>query len=502
MLDLDRVNNMKTIEKIKRIPTPPKRLKVAAYARVSMDSVNLMNSLDEQKSYYNKLIMENPHWIFAGIYSDDGISGTGIEKRPGFRRMLEDCESGKIDLILTKSIQRFARNTVDLLRTIRHLRDIGVEIRFDRENISSFSQEGELMLTILASFAQEESQSISDNVRWAIHKKHQEGQPHCHFRIYGYKWENDSLVPVPEEARVVSLIFDSYLEGMTMAGIARMLNRLGFPTRSKAFWDDASIRRILTNITYTGNLLLQKQYQSNTFPRKRINNKGRKPMILVENDHEGIVEKKKWEEVQVEKNRRLACGTTWHSTTFTAKIVCGECGTHYHRKLRHGTSVPYWFWTCQGKETKHLCSNVDFKEEILKAACAYVMGTETFHESLFEKTIKEITVNGPDSLTFTFLNGKEKTIKWKLSGRRRHLDRTPVPVVCGTCGSLYRRKKRRHPDGSETIDWVCSGRCGNTGISSKDITEYEPLQIYEIRVLAGAIDLHYRDGHIERKILL
>ena len=130
------------------------------------------------------------------------------------------------------------------------------------------------------------------------------------------------------------------------------------------------------------------------------------------------------------------------------------------------------------------------------------MGTETFHESLFEKTIKEITVNGPDSLTFTFLNGKEKTIKWKLSGRRRHLDRTPVPVVCGTCGSLYRRKKRRHPDGSETIDWVCSGRCGNTGISSKDITEYEPLQIYEIRVLAGAIDLHYRDGHIERKILL
>ena len=500
MLDLDGVNNMKTIEKIKRTPTPPKRLKVAAYARVSMDSVNLMNSLDEQKNYYSKLIKENPHWIFAGIFSDDGISGTGIEKRSGFKKMLEDCEAGKIDLILTKSIQRFARNTVDLLRTVRHLKDIGVEIRFDRENISSFSQEGELMLTILASFAQEESQSISDNVRWAIHKKFQEGQPQCHFRIYGYRWVNDSLVPVPEEARVVSLIFDSYLDGMTMADIARLLNRLGVPTRSGLFWDDDSIRRILKNITYSGNLLLQKQYQSTTFPRKRINNKGRKPMILVENNHEGIVENKTWEKVQEEIKRRLSRGTSWHPTTFTAKIVCGECGSHYHRKLKHGSSVPYWFWTCQGKE-KHLCSSVDFKEEIIKAACAYVMKTETFNESQFEKTVKEIRVNGPDSLTFTFLNEEEKTIKWKLSGRRRRLDRTPVTIVCGACGSLYRRKKRRLPDGSEVIDWVCSGRCGNTGISSKDIAEYETLWIDEIWVLSDAIYLHYRDGHTERKML-
>ncbi len=492
---------MKNIQKIKRTPIPQKRLKVAAYARVSMDSENLMNSLDEQKSYYSNLIKDNPQWIFVDIYSDDGISGTGIEKRPGFRKMLENCDAGKIDLILTKSIQRFARNTVDLLRTVRHLKDIGVEIRFDRENISSFSQEGELMLTILASFAQEESQSISDNVRWAIHKKFQEGQPQCHFRIYGYRWENDSLVPVQEEARVISLIFDSYLDGMTMADIARLLNRLGVPTRSAGSWDDASIRRILTNITYSGNLILQKQYRSNTFPRKTINNNGGKPMILVEDTHEGIVRKKTWEEVQIEKARRLTLGTAWHPTTFTAKIVCGECGSHYHRKLRHGSSVPYWFWTCRGKETKHLCSSVDFKEEILKAACAYVMNTETFKESLFEKTIKEIKVNDPDSLTFTFLNGEEKNIKWKLSGRRRRLDRTPITIVCSACGSLYRRKKHRLPDGSETTSWVCSGRCGNTGISSNDIAGYETKQIDEIWILTEAIDLHYRDGHTERRKL-
>ena len=168
-----------------KIPTIKTKKKVAAYARISMESERMNHSLSAQISYYNSLIQKNPEWEFAGVYADDGISGTGIAKRTEFQRMVADCEAGKIDIILTKSIQRFARNTVDLLETVRHLKDIGVEVRFEKENISSMSGDGELMLSILASFAQEESRSISENVKWGTRKRFEQGIPNGQFQIYG-----------------------------------------------------------------------------------------------------------------------------------------------------------------------------------------------------------------------------------------------------------------------------------------------------------------------------
>ena len=177
---------MRKITKLEQsVPEITAKKKVAAYARISMESERMNHSLSAQISYYNGLIQKTPEWEFAGVYADDGISGTGIAKRSEFQRMVADCEAGKIDIVLTKSIQRFARNTVDLLETVRHLKDIGVEVRFEKENISSMSGDGELMLSILASFAQEESRSISENVKWGTRKRFEQGIPNGQFQIYG-----------------------------------------------------------------------------------------------------------------------------------------------------------------------------------------------------------------------------------------------------------------------------------------------------------------------------
>ena len=169
------------------VPTIKTKKKVAAYARISMESERMNHSLSAQISYYSSLIQKNPDWQYAGVFADDGISGTGIAKRNEFKRMIEAADNGEIDIILTKSIQRFAMNTVDLLETVRHLKDIGVEVRFEKEHINSMSGDGELMLTILASFAQEESCSLSENCKWGIRKRFEKGIPNGHFRVYGYR---------------------------------------------------------------------------------------------------------------------------------------------------------------------------------------------------------------------------------------------------------------------------------------------------------------------------
>ena len=221
--------NLRKIEAA--VPAIREKKKVAAYARVSMQSERMLHSLSAQVSYYSGLIQKNPDWEYAGVYADDFISGTNTVKRDEFKRMLADCEAGKIDIILTKSISRFARNTVDLLETVRRLKDLGVEVRFEKERIRSMDGDGELMLTILASFAQEESRSISDNVKWGIRKRMQNGIPNGHFRIYGYRWEGDELVIVPEEAEIVKRIFQNFLDGKSRLETERELAAEGIDYR-------------------------------------------------------------------------------------------------------------------------------------------------------------------------------------------------------------------------------------------------------------------------------
>lgn len=295
---------MREVSKIQpAAPLSHRKKRVAAYARVSMQSQRLTNSLSAQMSYYSEYIQKNPEWIYAGVYADKGITGTLKEKRGEFKRMLEDCEKGKIDIILVKSISRFARNTVDLLNTVRRLKELGVEVRFEKENINSLSGDGELMLSILASFAQEESRSISENVKWSTHKRFKQGIPNGRVRVFGYSWEGSDLIIVPEEAVIVKRIFRSFLDGKSVRRIAEALNEEGITTRAGCKWSDFAVRTILTNITYTGNMLLQKTFISDPISKKRKRNNGELPQYFVENSHEPIIEKETFDYVQTE----MAC---------------------------------------------------------------------------------------------------------------------------------------------------------------------------------------------------
>ncbi|MBQ2726233.1 MAG: recombinase family protein, partial [Clostridia bacterium] len=234
---------MRKIEKIEqKKPQIPTEKRVAAYARVSMESERLQHSLSVQISYYSDLIQKHPGWKYAGVYADDGITGTKLNAREEFNRMIADCEAGKIDIILTKSISRFARNTVDLLNTVRHLKDLGISVQFEKEHIDSLTEDGELMLTLLASFAQEEVRSLSDNVKWATRKRFEQGIPNGRFTVYGYRWEGDQLVIVPEEAAVVKRIYQDFLDGKSRLETERELAAEGITTRKGCRFVDSNLK--------------------------------------------------------------------------------------------------------------------------------------------------------------------------------------------------------------------------------------------------------------------
>ncbi len=263
-----------------KIPQLPARKKVAAYARVSMETERLHHSLAAQVSYYSALIQKNPEWEYAGVYADEGITGTAASRRPEFMRMLADCDAGKIDIILTKSISRFARNTVDLLGTVRHLKDLGIEVRFEKEHINSLSGDGEVMLTLLASFAQEETRSISENEKWSVKKRFEQGIPTARPRILGYRWEDDTMVVIPEEAEIVKRIYQNFLEGKSRLETERELAAEGVVSVNGKRMCDSQLKNILTNISYTGNLLLQKEYVGDPISKKRKKNHGELPQYF------------------------------------------------------------------------------------------------------------------------------------------------------------------------------------------------------------------------------
>lgn len=401
---------MREISKI--IPTMPticRKKRVAAYARVSMDSERLMHSLSSQISYYSEFIQKNPEWIYAGVYADEGITGTLTEKRDEFKRLIADCDAGKIDIILVKSISRFARNTVDLLETVRHLKSLGIEVRFEKENINSLSKDGELMLSILASFAQEESRSISENVKWGTRKRFEQGIPNGRVRVFGYKWQEDTLVIVPEEAEVVKRIYEEFLNGKSARKIAKGLNAEGITTRLDCLWHDTTIRGILTNVTYTGNILLQKTFVEDPITKKRKKNKGELTQYFAENTHEPIIDMTIFEKVGAE----LLIRSKQRHTVFAEKIICSDCGAYYIRNSV-GTGEYYKVWTCKTKRKmgKETCGAKDIREDKIKELSAEVLGLQEFDEDVILEKIENILVEGKDILHFNFTDGTTVTKRW------------------------------------------------------------------------------------------
>ena len=288
---LEGSDKMAKISRIEpKIPALKKRQKVAAYARVSMETDRLAHSLSAQVSYYNDLIQANPEWEFAGVYADFGISGTGTAKRGEFKRLIADCEAGKINIVLTKSISRFARNTVDLLSTVRHLKEIGVEVRFEKENIHSFSGDGELMLSILASFAQEEVRSLSENSKWGIRKTYQNGTDGVrNKKVLGYRYDGEKYVVKEDEAEVVKFIFEQTAAGVAASDILAELKKRGAKSWRGYDFTYSHLNTILKNEIYIGDRRLQKCYVADPIKHNKVKNRGEVPQYYVEGNHEAII---------------------------------------------------------------------------------------------------------------------------------------------------------------------------------------------------------------------
>ena len=391
-------------------PILPPRKKVAAYARVSKDTEQLMHSLSAQVSYYSNLIQRTPGWEYAGVYVDAGITGTSVTARPEFQRMVADCEEGKINIVLTKSISRFARNTVDLLSTVRHLKELGVEVRFEKENISSLSGDGEVMLSILASFAQEESVSLSNNIKWTFQKKFRNGEVHSHQKMLGYRWEGDERLVVPEEAEIVRFVFSEYLAGKSYIAIARELDEKGVKSVHGAeHFPYASVKLILKTEEYTGCLVMQKEH--NISPKRQRLNRGELPKFKVDDHHEAIIDRETFDRVQAIMAERAAKieSRKGLDSPFAGLIRCGKCGCsvcgHRTPTSRKNGDSRFVTWRCVGKNNGRKCDCKDAHNEELFAATESVFGQDSA-DCL--GSVRSIQMHD-EKLVFEMKNGRTET---------------------------------------------------------------------------------------------
>ncbi len=371
--------------------TSKTKRKVAGYARVSTDSDEQFTSYEAQVDYYTHYIQSRPEWEFVEVYTDEGISALNTKKRDGFNRMIADALSGKIDLIVTKSVSRFARNTVDSLTTVRKLKDKGVEVYFEKENIWTMDSKGELLITIMSSLAQEESRSISENVTWGQRKRFADGKVSMPYKQFlGYKKGADGLPEiVPEEAETVRAIYRMFMEGMSTNAIARHLTETGVPTPAgKTNWLRQTVESILRNEKYKGSALLQKRYTVDFLQKRMKINEGEVPQYYVEHSHPAIIAPDEWERVQLELHRRKDNSRrTLCNGPFAGKLICGDCGEIFGSKVWHSNSkYRRTIWQCNAKfkgnkkcTTPHLYED-DIKELFVVALSKLMVNREALLE--------------------------------------------------------------------------------------------------------------------------
>ena len=392
------------------VATLTSKKKVAAYARVSMESDRLNHSLSAQVSYYSDLIQNNPAWIYVGVYADSGISGGDIRRRTEFKRLVEDCNAGKIDIVLCKSISRFARNTVDLLETVRHLKSLGIDVWFEKENIKSLSADGELMLGILAGFAEEESRSQSDNAKWSIQKKFERGEQ-WHTAAYGYRWDGKSFVICEEEAKAIRVIYENFLRDVPMRQTSRWLKAHGYAC-SMFF-----IRYVLQNMVYAGDVLLQRYITENPRTHRIIENKGQLPRYYVTDNHPAIIDRETFEKVQAKIRASYEFNPAAHRivkpSCFSAKIICGRCGAHFVKGVTrtNGYDGLQEHWFCYDKIRKRACKARNIRGYRLRESSCEVLGLSEFDEDVFAKTVEKILTTDTDVLEFHFYDGTIRTAK-------------------------------------------------------------------------------------------
>ncbi|MDR3540493.1 MAG: recombinase family protein [Desulfosporosinus sp.] len=389
------------------------KLRVCAYARVSTDNEEQLSSYQAQVEHYTSYIKNNPAWEFIAVYSDEGISGTNTKKREGFNRMIDDCMAGKIDMVITKSISRFARNTLDTLKYVRQLKEKGVAIFFEKEQVNTLDSRGEFLITLLGSLAQEESSNLSQITKMGISYRFQEGKVLVnHNKFLGYtKDENGELVIVPEEAEIIRRIFREFLEGKSPYKIAAGLERDGKLTGSGGSrWYDSTVDKILRNEKYMGDALLQKTFTTDFLTKKRVKNTGHAAQYYVEDSHPAIISKEEFATVQVEFERRAnmrGYSKTGKSSftseyPFSGKLFCQSCGSKFRRQAWGSGKNKKYVWRCINREINGVesCSMKSIREKdlaqaFLRAMNKLISGKEAF---LIEGTGYLNGVGGSDDI--------------------------------------------------------------------------------------------------------
>lgn len=406
------------------------KLRVAAYCRVSTDSEEQATSYDAQVAHYTQFIEKNSEWELAGIFADDGISGTNTKKREEFNRMIEACMAGNIDMIITKSISRFARNTLDCLKFIRELKEKNIPVFFEKENINTMDSKGEVLLTIMASLAQQESQSLSQNVKLGLQYRYQNGEVQVnHNRFLGYtKDENKNLVIDPAEAGIIKRIYYEYLEGASLAQIGKSLEADGILTAAgKARWRPETLKKILQNEKYIGDALLQKTYTIDFLNKKRVKNNGIVPQYYVENSHEAIIPRNLYMQVQEEMIRRanLHSGANQKKRVYSSKyalsgiVYCSKCGDIYRRVAWNNRGKHSIVWRCvtrmehgQGCCCAPTIQETDLQNAVVKAINLALGNKDSVIEKLQQNI--ESVINRADDTSAENIDIKLECLQKKL----------------------------------------------------------------------------------------
>ena len=393
----------RVVQKVKFPPRQPKLKRVAAYARVSSGKDAMLHSLAAQVEYYSNFIRRHPGWEYVGVYADKAKTGTK-DSREQFQQLLTDCKAGKIDHVVTKSISRMARNTVTLLETVRELKSMGITVYFEEQNIDTGTDDGELMLSILASYAQEESLSASENQKWRVRQNFENGQPWRGFML-GYRYKDGQYIVVPEEAEIVRSIYADFLDGKGVTAIMKRLNKEGILTQQGFTWHKSAITRVLKNYTYTGNLLLQTKYRENHLTKRTLVNHGQLPQYHATDTHEPIIDIGTYNSVQLEMYRRAqkyGKRQTSEKYPFSGMISCANCGKHYRRKVT--ATGPVWICSTYNTHGKAVCPSKAIPESTLMEIAATVSVTSE---------ITAVTAHNDNTLEFTLADGTVTVKQWQ-----------------------------------------------------------------------------------------
>lgn len=407
------------VEKVKSNALQHEKLKrVVAYTRVSGGKDMQLHSLSAQVSYYSQYIQRHKGWVYGGVYSDEAVSGTKCN-REAFQKMLADCRDGQIDMIITKSVSRFARNTTMTLAAIRELRGLGIDVYFEEQRIHTIGPDSELLLTFLASFAQEESRSASDNQKWRIRESYQKGEIMNWRMQFGYNITADSITVNEEEAEIVRELFWRFNAGETMEALTRDMNRRRIPLPLGGKWTSGKMRKMLSSEKYIGDAILQKTFVNNHLEKKIVINEGQLPKYYVTDTHTPIIDRETYRKAQ-ERLTAIEANTKERKAPvkgpFHGMILCPKCGIHYCSVTNNG--LPGYNCNTFTHRGKEYCSGKKIPLDTLMSVTASVLGLETFDEKVFTARISHIIVPEPNHLIYVFRDGHEEERIWKDRSRR------------------------------------------------------------------------------------